>query len=469
MDQYIYEQVENGNFVEINPSEARLNHQLHFIGYNFVVSSTSSSTKVRMTTDSSMRTESELSLNRVTKPAPGVVPSLRGILLQSRCHVYYSVFDIKKFFHSIRIADRDSYLRIISVPLPSFSSKPTPNPSWIFYPDCSIPFGDSASGDYAVCAKAATVLTHLHDVPSELQDTVCQALLNGGVRADSLELLSELQDEIGKIINKGDFHIKAWESSGEEGYSKYLGMTWNRKDDRYLLKFRLNLHQKTCGIPSGEDLDSEFLLNKSLPFTKKNDLSVACQIYDPNGQATPLMVTIRVLFSEVYRDRGCSLQTHLSADRVDRFRSTVTEIPGTTGISFPQQIVFKNSGKLYIFIYGSLQGYGACIYMESQGQFNRLVSSAKIIGKASYSAPQSKIASAVLAVNMERKITPELSNITLSEPMFISDSEIVLKMIARNNPARLPMFYGTRIMEISDYLLLPTGIDVLDLLTLDIC
>ena len=45
---------------------------------------------------------------------------------------------------------------------------------------------------------------------------------------------------------------------------------------------------------------------------------------------------------------------------------------------------------------------------------------------------------------MERKITMELSNVTLSGPMFIGDSEIVMKMIARNDPAGLSMFYGTR-------------------------
>ena len=69
--------------------------------------------------------------------------------------------------------------------------------------------------------------------------------------------------------------------------------------------------------------------------------------------------------------------------------------------------------------------------MESYNQFNLLVSSAKIMGKASYSAPKSEI---------PRKITLELSNITLSEPMFIGDSEIVLKMIARNDSAGLPLF-----------------------------
>ena len=85
IDNYMREQVNNGNYIEVDIHAARQEgHQLHFVGYNFVVSSTSSSTKVRMTTDSSMWTETGLSLNKVTKPAPGIVPSLRGILIRSR-------------------------------------------------------------------------------------------------------------------------------------------------------------------------------------------------------------------------------------------------------------------------------------------------------------------------------------------------------------------------------------------------
>ena len=59
----------------------RKTHQLHFVAYNCMVSSTSTSTKVRMTTDSFMRTESGLSLNDFTQTAPANVPSLRGILI----------------------------------------------------------------------------------------------------------------------------------------------------------------------------------------------------------------------------------------------------------------------------------------------------------------------------------------------------------------------------------------------------
>ena len=135
IDKYMSEQINNGNYVKIaSINEARKTNQLHFVGYNFVVSATSSSTKVRMTTDSSMRTKTGLSLNEVTQPAPGDVPSLRGILIRSRCHPHYAVYDIKKFFRSVRTSEQDSFLRIVCIPTNSFSSPPPPYAHLEFLP-----------------------------------------------------------------------------------------------------------------------------------------------------------------------------------------------------------------------------------------------------------------------------------------------------------------------------------------------
>ena len=128
-------QIHNEDYVEVDLVDPRKEHQLHFVGYNFVVSATSDSTKVRMTTDSSMKTETGLSLNDVTQPAPRDAPSLRGILMRSRCHPHYAVYDIKKFFRSVHTSDQDSYLRIVCVPSNSFSVPPTPNPSWRYFRD----------------------------------------------------------------------------------------------------------------------------------------------------------------------------------------------------------------------------------------------------------------------------------------------------------------------------------------------
>ena len=45
------------------------------------------------------------------------------------------------------------------------------------------------------------------------------------------DYIGDLQDKKSKILQEGDFHIKSWECSEEEGESKYPGMTWNRKDN----------------------------------------------------------------------------------------------------------------------------------------------------------------------------------------------------------------------------------------------
>ena len=72
-----------------------------------------------------------------------------------------------------------------------------------------------------------------------------------------------------------------------------------------------------------------------------------------------------------------------------------------------------------------------------------------VLGKSAFCMPQAKIAGAVLAIRTKQKISQELSNVSLSTPIFIRDLEIILKMIAKNNPASPPVFYGTRLMEIS--------------------
>ena len=120
------------------------------------------------------------------------------------------------------------------------------------------------------------------------------------------------------------------------------------------MKFRLNLHKKSRGIPSGADLDSDFLQDESIPVTKKNVLSVACQFYDPSGLAAPLMFSVRALFSEICRDQQCSINSILSEERAVKFRDAVREILLTKELSFPRQVIFQYQAQLIIFFDGSL-------------------------------------------------------------------------------------------------------------------
>ena len=120
-------------------------------------------------------------------------------------------------------------------------------------------------------------------------------------------------------------------------------MTRDHLNDCYLLKFCLNLHKKYRRIPSGAELDSEFLQDQSAPITKKNLLSMACQFYDPTGLAAQLMFSIRSMSSEICRDRQCSINSILSEERTNRFCSAVNKILITRTMSFPCQIIFNYS------------------------------------------------------------------------------------------------------------------------------
>ena len=174
--------------------------------------------------------------------------------------------------------------------------------------------------------------------------------------SSSRDELFALQQEIEKILNKGGFLIKSWEKSGKDDVSKYLGMTWDRLRDLNSLKFCLNLHKKSCGIPPGMDLDSDFL---------KNILSIACQFYDPTGLAAPLMFSVRALFSEICSDPSTpSINSILSEEHTVRFRNAVGEILLTREIFFTRQVIFQYQAQLFIFFDGSLQGYGACVILK---------------------------------------------------------------------------------------------------------
>ena len=84
------------------------------------------------------------------------------------------------------------------------------------------------------------------------------------------------------------------------------------------------------------------------------------------------------------------------------------------------------------------------------------------MGKAAFSAPQSEIAGAILATRMEQKISKNYSMSTSFPPYLL---------IAKNDHASPPVFYGTRLMEIAsvstpdNWFWYPGNLNPADLLT----
>ena len=102
------------------------------------------------------------------------------------------------------------------------------------------------------------------------------------------------------------------------------------------------------------------------------------------------------MFSVQWDLKGSSvLFQMLPEEQTNRFPRAVNEILLTRNMLFPRKIIFNFSAQLFVFFDGSLQGYGACAYPQKS------------------------------------RSRQELFNVTLSSPVFIGDSEIILKMIAK--------------------------------------
>ena len=191
---------------------------------------------------------------------------------------------------------------------------------------------------------------------------------------------------------------------------------------------------------------------------------MVCQFYGPTGLAAPLMFSVRALFSKLCRDSQCSINSVLSKERTDRFRRAVREILLTREISFPRQIIFNYSAQLYIFF------DMGCVFMLAP-MINSIFSTAQQRYWAKQHSPLRSLRWQELFWPPEwnRK---SARNCLMSLPLvFIGDSEIIIKMIAKNDHAGPPVFYGTRLMEIlstsspENWFWCPGSLNPADLLT----
>ena len=161
------------------------------------------------------------------------------------------------------------------------------------------------------------------------------------------------------------------------------------------------------------------------------------------------MFSVRSLFSDLCWDRQCSMNSVLSGVRAAKFRTAVDQILRTSELSFPRQVVYQGSGQLQNFFQRqSARLWFLCLHLlPEHGQ--PVVQYCKSDGKISiFSSPvrdgQCRFGSENAAEDQSRNVQHQVFSSYVHW-----DSEIVLRMVAKNTPADLPIFYGTRVMEIA--------------------
>ena len=325
-------------------------------------------------------------------------------------------------------------------------------------------FGDTSAPNLANTGRILTAGLAAQEQPGPLALQVYKSLTDMTYMddvfatqqwgADMQPLISALEE----AAALGGFSFKEWFLDGEDKSTKLLGYTWLCLPDVLRLKLNLTVGIITRGIKVGTVLSPtnvEELINSG--FSQKNLLSVIAQTFDPLGLWSPLVISLRMLLSEIHRElKGkMTAEDDIPSNYKPRCIKFIQELLLGAKVEFPRSVIphtiqdEKPRCRVAVFVDGSTQAYSTAIYivMETkQGNVpNLLYSVTKISGSRSFSIPKMELLATELGVaSWERTMTKISDYLEIVESVFLTDSQIVLRQI-RMPAGRFDVFNGHRI------------------------
>ena len=196
----------------------------------------------------------------------------------------------------------------------------------------SVSFGDRPS-----CLIAALALQMTAEMGKSQYPKAAEIVLNSTYVDDILDSLdtnlevSQVSADVSSLIRPGGFEIKEWfishenstmkkanESPNREMHDsmhfgnlginqvddggKVLGMSWNKSQDSFHFNVKLNFSEKKRKARSSPDICQEEI-GQIHPhqMTKRQILSQVNGFYDPLGLASPVVLSAKIMMSELWK------------------------------------------------------------------------------------------------------------------------------------------------------------------------
>ncbi|CAK1603668.1 unnamed protein product [Parnassius mnemosyne] len=262
-------------------------------------------------------------------------------------------------------------------------------------------------------------------------------------------------EEIKMILRKGGFEMQKWSSNCDELLDflqerectmkekldikldkviKILGLTWDRKDDRFKI---------TVNLPEVEG-----------PITKRSVLSDVARLFDPFGWLSPVVISAKILIQKLWI---CNLgwddvlPPHLIEDWL-RYRKELIHLQH---ISLPRwfNTTAQNLKDMEIhgFADASVNTYAAVVYLKviNNASIHVMIiaSRTKVAPLKQISVPKLELCAAALLTELMSDVVDLLS--IRKEKIFAwSDSTVVLSWL-QSEPSRWRTFVANRVAEIT--------------------
>ena len=437
--------------------------QRHYLPVSHVFNEASTSTPVRIVTDSSFTDENGISLNMAQMKGENNIGNLRQTLLLARFSPVLAAGDISKFYHSFALTPQDQSLRPILIP----RDWTDPNSELEELYEATMPFGDQNAGALAVIGRIKNAELNSQDLDPKLREKVLQIYSTRSYVDDVLafcdpnESIEEVTGALTDVAEKGGFKFKGWVKCGDDTETKLLGYVWSPSEDVLRLKLWFNISDVKRGMRAEPNLCLESLEKlRERKISKRQILMLQGQFFDPLCIFSPAVIKLRLLYSRVNLEVGHAewdkeISPGLKRDLLD----ILEEILPLRDFPVPRFVGklhnFTKKGSLIIFCDGSLVAFGAVAYwrpgsLEEKSTAQIIGSTVGICNRKKTTAPRSELLAACKATDLYLSMCDSLEKMfTVDQILFITDSRAVLGQLLHSG-GKFNIFTGSRIDKIQN-------------------
>lgn len=418
----------------------------YYLPHHAVIREESSTTKIRVVFDASMKTDSGVSLNDIQYSGPTIQSDLIAILLRFRLHEYVMSADISKMYRQILLNADQRHLQRIFWRADPASDITCYELNTITYGTASAPFlavrclYEIADEYKAIYPRASEIIK---------RDFYVDDLLTG---ASSPSELIQLQNEINTILRAAGFELRKWLcnkpelitnfhinqdlavnilSLGEGQQNKTLGILWNANSDT--IQYSIN----RCGQGN---------------ITKRSILSVISQVFDPLGLLGPVIIVAKILMQGLWLSKLTWDETipQVLHSQWCRF---IDDLPVLNSINIARQVFLPQCEfvELHAFCDASEKAFGACVYIRCKDKFGKyssqlLCAKSRVAPIKQVSLPRLELCGAVLLARLVDKVKTCLKT-QFNKIVYYCDSTITLCWI-KSSPSKWKTFVANRTSEI---------------------
>lgn len=406
----------------------------YYMPHHAVIKPSSTTTKVRVVFDASMKSSSGLSLNNVLMVGPTVQSDLLSIILRLRLHKIVMIADITKMYRQIKVDESDVHLQRILW-------RSSPKEDIKSYELTTVTYGTAAAPFLATRCLNQISIESTEDYPIEAKvierDFYVDDLITG---VQDVETGLRIQQNLMNVLEGYGFQLRKWCSNNsailenipeefretsstfnidEDDTIKTLGLLYQPKSD----KFRYIIQE----------------VNQDQRITKRNILSEIAKIFDPLGLVGPI-ITVAKIFMQILWQLKLNWDESLPESEHTKWLKFRTELLKLNQLEISRWVLpVENAREIQMhgFSDASQLAYGACVYLRvtdenGEHRANLLCSKGRVCPLKTLSIPRLELCGAVLLAKLVKSVMSSL-DLKIDKCFYWTDSSIVLSWLQKDS------------------------------------